>query len=177
MCQEQVTCDAEDITDHLTNAHALSLEDYHDRFIANDRTVATLKKPNALCRNWDHEAQVHLCLMCSQSVPFSKELLEAHMKTHSIDLRMYEKRFRHQLDVVFDAFNDHEIENDHGEEDDDFGSVFEDEDIEEEVNEEEETAIDPLASGGQVIIQSPDDIDDIDIEENVDYITADAIWW
>merc|ERR1712020_39550 len=57
MCQESVTCDAEDITDHLTTAHALSLEDYHDRFIANDRTVATVKKTNPLCRNWDHEDQ------------------------------------------------------------------------------------------------------------------------
>ena len=101
--------------------------------------------------------------MCSQPVQFSKVTLEAHMKTHGIDLRVYEKRFRHELDAVFDAFNDHEIENNHGEEDDDFGSVYED--IEEV---EEETAIDPLE---QDIIQSPDDIDDIDIEENVDYIT------
>ena len=53
MCQESVTCDAEDISEHLNIAHALSLEDYHDRYIANDRTVSTAKKQNSLCRNWD----------------------------------------------------------------------------------------------------------------------------
>ena len=53
MCQESVTCDAEDISDHLNTAHAISLEDYHDRYIANDHTVATAKKQNSLCRNWD----------------------------------------------------------------------------------------------------------------------------
>ena len=70
-----------------------------------------------------------------------------------------------------------EIENVHGEEDnheagddDDFGSVFEDEDEENELDIEEELAQDPLASQ-QDLIQSPEDIDDIDIEENVNYIT------
>ena len=77
------------------------------------------------------------------------------------------------------AINDEiEIENVHGEEDnnddddddDDFGSVFEDEDEENELEIEEELAQDPLASQ-QDLIQSPEDIDDIDIEENVNYIT------
>ena len=59
MCQESVTCDAEDISEHLNIAHALSLEDYHDRYIANDRTVSTAKKQNSLCRNWDkHHGKV-----------------------------------------------------------------------------------------------------------------------
>ena len=78
MCQESVTCDAEDISEHLNIAHALSLEDYHDRYIANDRTVSTAKKQNSLCRNWDkHHGKLiinnltslikgHVCLFFSR---------------------------------------------------------------------------------------------------------------
>ena len=43
-----------------------------------------------------------------------------------MDLRVYEKRFRHELDVIFEAFNEIEIEyGDDEDDDDDFGSVFE----------------------------------------------------
>ena len=50
--------------------------------------------------------------------------MESHLKNHGMDLRIYEKRFRSELDVIFEAFNEIEIEN--GEDDDDdFGSVFE----------------------------------------------------
>lgn len=101
------------------------------------------------------------------------------MKSHGIDLRSYEKRFRHELDAVFVAFEADEgydpalveIENDLVDDDDDFGSVFEEEDDEVENNyEEEESAIDPLGQHLD-IIQSPDDIDDIDIEDNLGFIS------
>ena len=172
MCQESVTCDGEDITEHLNTAHALSLEDYHDRYIANDRTVATAKKPNTLCRNWNHQAQIHNCLVCNEPIQFAKDILEVHMKSHGIDLRIYEKRYRHQLDLIFEAFNDAENDPD---DDDDFGSVFEDDGEEEAGMLSEE--IDPFLNltAQENVIQSPEDIDDIDIEENVDYITSDAL--
>jgi hypothetical protein len=164
MCQEMITCDAEDISDHLVTAHALSLEDYHDRYMANDRTIATAKKQNSLCRDWDQESAVHECLMCSQQVTFSQHILDKHMNEHGIDLRTYEKRFRYELDVVFETLHELgprvEIENEIEDDDDDFGSVFEEDD---ELN--EDSAVDPLGPEG------PEDIDDIDIEENVNYIT------
>lgn len=180
MCQEMIMCDCEDISDHLGVAHALSLEDYHDRYIANDRTIATVKKQNTtLCRNWNHDSQIHDCLLCHEPIEFNQALLETHMKSHGIDLRSYEKRFRHELDAVFVAFEADEgydpalveIENDLVDDDDDFGSVFEEEDDEVENNyEEEESAIDPLGQHLD-IIQSPDDIDDIDIEDNLGFIS------
>ena len=173
MCNEIVTCDAEDIAEHLNIAHALSLEDYHDRFIANDRTIATAKKPNTLGRNWNQESQIHTCFMCSQVIEFSQPLLENHMtKNHGIDLRTYEKRFRHELDVIFDSFQEQQahvtLENGDEEilDDESFGSVFEDDGEEEEIENPYINEDDPLG-----VIQSPDDIEDIDIEHNVDYIT------
>ena len=53
--------------------------------------------------------------------------MEAHLKNHGMDLRIYEKRFRQELDVIFEAFNEIEIENEdaNADDDDDFGSVFE----------------------------------------------------
>lgn len=210
MCQEMIICDAEDIADHLNIAHALSLEDYHDRFIANDRTVSTArKKPSnaktRLCRNWNQdESQIHTCLMCSLPLEFKQEVLENHMnKNHGIDLRTYEKRFRHELDALFDdilIYEEDFYENNGGgddggdnndghhdevlDDDDDFGSVFEDDDEQQQQQEAEEEVIgggvggfegkyDPL--GDENILQSPDDADDdaqnIDTENNVDFIT------
>lgn len=181
MCQESVTCDAEDISEHLNIAHALSLEDYHDRYIANDRTVSTAKKQNSLCRNWDkHHDQIHTCLICSEQVQFAKDVMESHLKNHGMDLRIYEKRFRQELDVIFEAFNEIEIENEDADadDDDDFGSVFEDEGDEEELLLPPDDEIDPLIDSSAYstnnFIQTAEDIDDIDIEENVDYITSDA---
>ena len=52
--------------------------------------------------------------------------MESHLKNHGMDLRVYEKRFRHELDVIFEAFNEIEIEyGDDEDDDDDFSSVFE----------------------------------------------------
>ena len=191
MCQESIICDGEEISEHLNLAHAISLDDYHDRFIANDRTIATVKKQtNSLCRNWDQfTGQVHHCLMCSEQLQFAKDILEIHMKSHGIDLRIYEKRFRYELDAIF---NNHDITIDHGDhdfteedvqnndeiqnddDDDDFGSVFEDEEEleldEEEFRDETDPFMD-VSENNVDSIQSPEDIDDIDIEENVDYIT------
>ena len=194
MCQEMIICDAEDIAEHLNIAHALSLEDYHDRFIANDRTVATAKKPpsNAktrLCRNWNRESQIHTCLMCSLPLEFKQKVLENHMnKNHGIDLRTYEKRFRHELDTLFDDILIYEEDfcenngdgdnNGHHDEvlddDDDFGSVFEEDDEQQEA--EEEVMIDGVGFDGKYdplrdhehILQSPDDHDDNDAGDHHD---------
>ena len=162
------------IRDHFNVAQAINLEDYpplDDVQIAEDEPVL------------EDEEETHICLICSESIELSTEAIELHLQqTHSIDFDTYEKRFRDQLDKAEEnnmpVMNDEiEIENVHGEEDndeagddDDFGSVFEDEDEENELDIEEELAQDPLASQ-QDLIQSPEDIDDIDIEENVNYIT------
>ena len=162
------------IRDHFNVAQAINLEDYpplYDVQIAEDEPVL------------EDEEETHICLICSESIELSTEAIELHLQqTHSIDFDTYEKRFRDQLDKAEEnnmpVMNDEiEIENVHGEEDndeagddDDFGSVFEDEDEENELDIEEELAQDPLASQ-QDLIQSPEDIDDIDIEENVNYIT------
>ena len=131
------------------------------------------------------EDETHICLICSESLELSTEAIELHLQqAHNIDFDTYENRFRDQLDRAEEnnmssviENEELEIENVHGEEDngnedddDDFGSVFEDEDEENELDIEEELAEDPLAAQ-QDLIQSPEDIDDIDIEENVNYIT------
>ena len=105
--------------------------------------------------------------------------MESHLKNHGMDLRVYEKRLRNELDVIYEAFNEIEIENG-GEDDDEFGSVFEDDGEEEELLvPDEEEGHDPLHNQPGLpsnnYIQSPEDIDDIDIEENVDHITSDSV--
>ena len=92
---------------------ALSLEDYHDRFIANDRTIATAKKPK-------------------------KE------KNFYIDAPVEEPN----ADDTYEEL----LEDD----DDDFGSVFEDDGEELELDYD-----DPLN-----VMESPDNIEDVDIEDH-----------
>ena len=120
MCQEMVICDAEDIAEHLNVAHCMSLEDYHDRFIANDRTIATAKKPKKEKSNF-----------------YVNDVTQAAEEPNAAD----------------DTYEELLEDND----DDDFGSVFEDDG--EELGEDDYN--DPLD-----VIRSPNDIDDIDIEDD-----------
>lgn len=105
-------------------------------------------------------------------------------KNHGIDLRTYEKRFRHELDALFDdilIYEEDFCENNgdggdnnghhHDEvldDDDDFGSVFEEDDEQQEAEEDVmigrigfEGKYDPLGDH-EHILQSPDDHDDND---------------
>ena len=160
---------------NLNVSHELNVEDF------NSSQIDRVEENNA---NGEDD-ETHTCLICSQSIELSTEAIEAHLQTHNIDFESYEKRFRDQLDEAENATNPElsnsasetiHIENVNGEEDngdgddddDDFGSVFEDEDEENEFDIDD--AVDPLASQ-QEFVQTAEDIDDIDIEENVDYIT------
>ncbi len=195
MCQEMVVNDADDIADHLEKAHAVTVDDYHDRFIANERSVATARK-QTLCRDWNQSTAenivLHKCQLCQQSVDLTQANMETHLKIHSIDLRTYEKRYASELDHVFGSALDDEAtgEDDLGlvaddvegeaevdpngdvglDDDDDFGSVYEDDEVADGEADEVKNE-----NGGEdditdEAIQGPDDIDDIDIEENVDYM-------
>ena len=166
--------------EHLNVSHELNVDNYSETLIPDGPHN---KESEGNTNGEGEDDDTHTCLICSQSIELSTEAIEAHLQTHNIDFESYEKRFRDQLDEAENANNPQssatnepiQIENVHGEDDDnddddDFGSVFEDEDEENELDVDEEFAVDPLASQ-QDTIQTAEDIDDIDIEENVDYIT------